>query len=167
SFAPRLGVAWRPFGGTKTVIRAGFGSFYNYQIVGNGITPLSRNSPFRQRQTATYAATTRPSLADSFSGIPSVVPPGIDENFKTAYINQWSLGVQRELAESLVLDVSYLGSHGHKLPVGVDFNQALPGLGGAATLARRRPFQGFGSITGGVFPSLPHAHIHTPPAPPP
>src|SRR5262249_12117295 len=51
NFAPRLGVAWRPFGGTKTVIRAGFGSFYNYQIVGNGITPLSRNSPFRQRQT--------------------------------------------------------------------------------------------------------------------
>jgi len=160
NFAPRLGLAWRPFGGTKTVIRAGFGSFYNYQIVGNGITPLSRNSPFRQRQTANYAATTRPSLADPFSGFPSVVPPGIDENFKTAYINQWSFGVQRELAESLVLDVSYLGSQGHKLPVGVDINQALPGLGGAATLASRRPFKGFGSITGGFISSLGNSNFN-------
>lgn len=52
NFAPRIGIAWRPFGGTRTVIRAGFGTFYNLQILGNGITPLSRNSPFRQRQTA-------------------------------------------------------------------------------------------------------------------
>jgi len=46
NFAPRIGLAWRPFGGTRTVVRAGFGTFYNHQIVGNGLTPLSRNSPF-------------------------------------------------------------------------------------------------------------------------
>jgi hypothetical protein len=60
----------------------------------------------------TLNQTSSPSdLADIFSGNPSVVPPpGIDENFKTAYINQWSFGVQRELDESLVLDVSYVGT---------------------------------------------------------
>jgi len=160
NFAPRVGVAYRPFGDAKTVIRAGFGAFYNLQIVGNGITPLSRNSPFRNRQTAgPFLATTRPlpNIADIFAGNPSVVPPGIDPNFKTAYINQWSLGVQRELAQNLVLDVSYLGSSGHKLPLGININQSPPGLG---SVASRRPYQGFGSITGGYILSGGNSNYH-------
>lgn len=153
NLAPRLGLAWRPWGGTKTVLRAGFGTFYNYQIVGNGITPLSRNSPFRQRQTAgPYLASARPlpDLADIFSGNPSVVPPGIDEHFKTAYVNQWSFGIQRELAKNLVLDVSYLGSQSHKLPLGVNINQPLPGT---TPISTRRPYPSFGDITGGFIES--------------
>jgi hypothetical protein len=171
NFAPRIGLAYRPFSDTKTVIRAGFGSFYNYQIVGNGITPLSRNSPFRQRQTSgPFAATVRPlpDVSDAFSGAPSVVPPGIEENFKTAYINQWSLGVQREVAQNLVLDISYLGSVGHKLPLGVNINQALPpsaqcvGAPSApgCSVNARRPFQGFGSITGGFIVSAGNSNYH-------
>jgi len=160
NFAPRIGLAWRPFGGTSTVIRAGFGTFYNYQIVGNGITPLSRNSPFRQRQTAgPFLATTRPApnLADAFAGRPSVVPPGIDENFRTAYINQWSFGIQREILRNLVLDVSYLGSQGHKLPIGVNINQAVPGPG---SVASRRPFPAFGNITGGFISSIGNSNFN-------
>ncbi|MGH9833447.1 MAG: TonB-dependent receptor domain-containing protein, partial [Blastocatellia bacterium] len=160
NFAPRLGLAYRPFNDTKTVIRAGFGTFYNLQIVGNGITPLSRTSPFRQRQTSgPFAATVRPlpNVADAFSGNPAVVPPGIDPNFKTAYINQWSLGVQRELAENLVLDVSYLGSTGHKLPIQWNINQAFPGPG---SVASRRPYQGFGNITGGYVSSIGNSNYH-------
>jgi hypothetical protein len=160
NFAPRLGIAYRPFGDTKTVIRAGFGSFYNLQIVGNGITPLSRNSPFRNRQTAgPFLATTRPlpTIADIFAGNPSIVPPGIDPNFKTAYINQWSLGVQRELAQNLVFDLSYLGSSGHKLPLGININQSPPGAG---SVASRRPFQGYGNITGGYISSAGNSNYH-------
>ncbi len=160
NFAPRLGLAYRPFGDTRTVIRAGFGTFYNLQIVGNGITPLSRNSPFRNRQTAGPFQGTRrplPDIVDLFAGNPSVVPPGIDPNFKTAYINQWSLGVQRELAQNLVLDVSYLGSSGHKLPLGININQSPPGLG---SVASRRPYQGFGSITGGYILSGGNSNYH-------
>ncbi len=158
NFAPRVGLAWRPFGGTGTVIRAGLGTFYNYQIVGNGITPLSRNSPFRLRQTAgPFPNTARPNLADVFAGTPSVVPPGIQEDFKTAYINQWSFGIQRELAANLVLDVSYLGSQGHKLPIPWNINQALPGPG---SVASRRPFQGFGAITGGFVSSIGNSNFN-------
>ena len=160
NFAPRIGIAYRPFNNTKTVIRTGFGTFYNYQIVGNGITPLSRNSPFRQRQTAgPFPAARRPlpDIADMFAGNPTVVPPGIDENFRTAYINQWSLGIQRELADNLVLDVSYLGSSGHKLPLGVNINQAFPGAG---TVDSRRPFQGFSNITGGFIISAGNSIYH-------
>ncbi|PYS20100.1 MAG: hypothetical protein DMG11_30560, partial [Acidobacteria bacterium] len=158
NFAPRIGLAWRPFGGTSTVVRAGFGTFYNHQIVGNGLTPLSRNSPFRLRQTSgPFQATDRPDLANAFSGIPSVVAPGIDPNFKTAYVNQWSFGIQRELASNLILDVSYLGSQGHKLPIPWNINQALPGPG---SVASRRPFPGYGNITGGYIASIGNSNFN-------
>ncbi len=158
NFAPRIGLAWRPFGGTSTVVRAGFGTFYNHQIVGNGLTPLSRNSPFRLRQTSgPFQATDRPDLVNAFSGIPSVVAPGIDPNFKTAYVNQWSFGVQRELASNLILDVSYLGSQGHKLPIPWNINQALPGPG---SVASRRPFPGYGNITGGYIASIGNSNFN-------
>jgi len=159
NFSPRIGVAWRPFGGTGTVLRAGFGVFYNYQIVGNGITPLSRNSPFRNRQTGgPYAATERPSLVNAFAGTPAVVPPGIQGDFKTAYVSQWSFGVQRELAANFVLDVSYLGSEGHKLPVQWNINQSIPGPG---TVASRRPYRGYGNITGGFVSSIGNSNFHS------
>ncbi|MBI1791752.1 MAG: TonB-dependent receptor [Acidobacteria bacterium] len=159
NFAPRFGLAWRPFGGAGTVLRAGYGLFYNYQIVGNGITPLSRNSPFRMRQTAgPFAATERPNLTNAFAvGLPSVVPPGIQEDFKTAYLNQWSSGVQREVARNLVVDVSYLGSQGHKLPIQWNINQALPGAG---SVASRRPYPGYGNITGGFVSSIGNSSFH-------
>jgi hypothetical protein len=171
NFGPRIGLAYRPFGDTKTVVRAGFGSFYNLQIVGNGITPLSRNSPFRQRQTAgPFAATLRPlpNIADLFTGNPAVVPPGIDPKFRTAYLNQWSLGIQRELAENLVFDISYLGSGGHKLPLPVNINQSFlpsaqcittPAATGCSVNARR-PYLGFGAITGGYVSSAGNSNYH-------
>jgi hypothetical protein len=83
-------------------------------------------------------------------------------------INQWSLGAQRELAQNLVLDVSYLGSSGHKLPLGVNINQALPpsaqcvatpSVPGCSVNARR-PFPGFGSITGGFIESAGNSNYH-------
>src|SRR5205807_847811 len=158
NFGPRLGLAWRPFGGTSTVVRAGFGTFYNHQIVGNGLTPLSRNSPFRLRQTSgPFQPTDRPNLAQAFSGIPSVVAPGINPDFRTAYIDQWSFGIQRVIQANLVLDVSYLGSEGHKLPIGWNINQALPGPG---SVASRRPYPGYGNITGGYISSIGNSNFH-------
>jgi len=158
NFGPRLGLAWRPFGGTSTVVRAGFGTFYNHQIVGNGLTGLSRNSPFRLRQTSgPFQATDRPDLANPFSGTPQVITPGIDPNFRTAYVNQWSFGVQREVASNVVLDVSYLGSQGHKLPIAWNINQAFPGPG---SVNSRRPFPAFGNITGGYISSIGNSNFN-------
>lgn len=158
NFAPRAGLAWRPFGGTSTVVRAGFGTFYNHQIVGNGVTPLSRNSPFRQRQTSgPFQATDRPGLTNAFvTGIPSVVAPGIQENFRTAYVNQWSFNIQKEI-RGTVIDLGYLGSEGHKLPVGWNINQAFPGSG---SVASRRPFPAFANLVGGFISSIGNSNFH-------
>ncbi len=158
--SPRIGLAWRPFGKTSTVLRAGFGSFYNMQSAGNGITPLSRSSPFREAQIAgPFSAPAVPDLANMFTATSSTpVAPGIQEDIKTGYINQWSFGVQRELARNLVMDVSYLGSQGHKLPTGWNLNQALPGAG---TVNSRRPYPGWGGISGGFGSSIGNSNFNS------
>ncbi len=46
-------------------------------------------------------------------------------DFRTPYIQQYSLGVQSELANNWMLDLSYVGSTGRKLYRLVDQNQAL------------------------------------------
>jgi hypothetical protein len=128
NWAPRVGFAWKPWGSQSWVVRAGYGIYYNLQIVGNGITGLNRGLPFRLRQrfdnTTAFNATTTFGLTNSFSGTTKALsPPGIDPNFRTAYVQQWSLGVQRELFKDVALDVSYLGSAGSKLPRFVNWNQ--------------------------------------------
>lgn len=161
NFGPRLGIAWRPFGGTKTVIRSGFGTFYNHQIVGNGITPLNRNSPYRNSTTAgPFSASTvpLPNLANAFAANPTPVPPGIQKDFQEAYTNEWSFGVQRELATNLLVEASYVGNESHQLPVAWNINQALPGPG---SVNSRRPYLGWGSITGGFISSIGNANFNS------
>jgi len=161
NFGPRLGIAWRPFGGTKSVIRSGFGTFYNHQIVGNGITPLNRNSPYRDSTTAgPYSSSTvpLPNLANAFAGNPTPIPPGIQKDFVGAYTNEWSFSVQRELADNLLLEVSYVGNESHKLPTSWNINQAIPGPGAVNS---RRPYAGWGSITGGFISSIGNSNYHS------
>ncbi len=152
NFAPRIGLAWRPANSGKTVIRAGFGMFYDIQMVGNGITPLSRSTPFREAQQAgPFSPPFITNLRDMFNLTTSTpVVPGIQRDIRTAYIQQYSFGVQRELLRNVVLDVTYMGSGGHKLPVGLNINQAIPGAG---TVNSRRPYPGWGGISGGFITS--------------
>ncbi|HWB96982.1 MAG TPA: TonB-dependent receptor, partial [Bryobacteraceae bacterium] len=44
-FAPRIGLAWRPFGGTNTVIRSGFGIFYNVNMINMWVPALATAPP--------------------------------------------------------------------------------------------------------------------------
>ena len=71
-------------------------------------------------------ANTSVGCGDGFTG--TAAPPcsivGMDRNFRTPYVESWSLGIQRAITNSLSLDVEYVGNHGVKLIGFTDINQA-------------------------------------------
>ncbi len=146
NWAPRLGLAYRLT--DKTVVRAGAGIYYNPNQT-NSFTFLTTNPPFSPVVTYTGAATT-PSLS-LLAPIPAgtTVNPAIpniitdNPNLPSATMNQWSLGIDRELWSGSGLQVQYLGSHSYHLDRSYYNNAPQPGPG---PVASRRPNPLFGQI---------------------
>ncbi len=155
-FAPRLGFAYRPGSDDKTVIRGGFGRFYDsaegreidgaadiYPYVSRGIysQSVSQTTPFKttndlfpsfaSQGLATPAANTF--LAVSMSPQP-----------RNPYVDQWSLGVQRQLTKNTVAELNYVGSKGNNLLMRINIAQALEYTPSNPTVAGRKPFPNFG-----------------------
>jgi hypothetical protein len=156
NIAPRIGLAFQPFGDQKTIIRAGYGIFYDQVVAGNGISQMWRGIPFRVRQTFqnpnNSSGYPKPSPVaiwnNPFPSGPTAAggftPNGINADYRTAQYQQWSLTVDRELQRDLSLEVSYLGSKGTHLQESYNLNQPTPGPG---AIQARRPYPQWGSIT--------------------
>lgn len=140
NFGPSVGFAWTPsfksgplgflFGDGKTVWRGGFqisyDTFFN-NLLSNiaADTPNSIATTFNApggeiRGTSGFSsrlpATARPvAITDQQTAV-------LDPNIRSPYTERWSLGFQRELPSRLLLDISYVGTAGHKLFTSSDIN---------------------------------------------
>jgi hypothetical protein len=139
-FGPALGLAWSPvfrpgwlqklFGENKTVWRSGYQISYDplfTQALAVGLAPSTPNSirtiipaPGTGRGSPNWfaqlpVAPAAPRLIDSQVG-------ALEEDFRNAYTERWSLGFQRQLSNKLVLDGSYVGSESHRLATWADLN---------------------------------------------
>ncbi len=145
-FAPRLGIAFRLT--DKTVFRGGYGIYYNPNQT-NSFTFLNTNPPFSPVLTYTSLPTTpQLSLTNPIpSGIAGAAPAAnvITDNWNlpTAYMNQWSFGIERQLWRNSGLELQYLGSHAVHLDRNYFNNTPLPGPG---LINPRRPNQAFAQI---------------------
>jgi hypothetical protein len=152
NFGPRLGLAYRPFGNTKTVIRSGFGVFHNFLPVFIG--PRQRgfnNPPFLLGESFEAAAGNVPSitLANPFPGNGAISPnptiTAVDRNIKNAESYQWNFTIDRELAANLGLRVSYVGNHSTHLPwYNYSLNFSRDQIPGA--IQPNRPYQPWADI---------------------
>jgi hypothetical protein len=134
NFAPRFGFAWQPYKNPHTVVKGGFGTSYNPPAFINAFLGENEQQPFRNPQTFTASAySVNPaqslsiSLANAFPAAlagTSSTASGVDRNYRLAYINGWTLGVQQALTKSMLLDITYYGSKGTKLPMQYQANQA-------------------------------------------
>jgi len=137
NFAPRLGFAYSA--PKQFIVRGGYGIFYSYPPMAVRIGTPSFSIPFFSQITATNSTTapvqtktilTTPAVA-AFAGQP------FSTDYRAGRTQEWSFGIQHQLAASNVLEINYLGSHGddlysQKLP-----NQAVPGAG---SVNSRKPF---------------------------
>jgi Carboxypeptidase regulatory-like domain/TonB-dependent Receptor Plug Domain len=161
NFSPRLGIAWSPdfengfgkslFGGVgKTSIRAGYGFYYDQVLVGIFEQNAFVNPPFNNRATFTGTAVTLATPGGGALGalpIRSLIASAAD--FKTPEVQQWSLGIQREVFRRGVVDLSYVGTKGDHLIRQLNINLPDPADAnrvGAGNRNTVRPFLGYGTI---------------------
>jgi hypothetical protein len=149
NFAPRLGLAYNM--NSKTVIRAGFGTYYDMVDEGNTVFDRARTLAGGLQQLNSYPIATT-SLSNPFLGsvtssnitlVQPLILSGGPPDQRTTYVNQWTAGVQRSLASNIVLELSYVGSQSHKLRREDSINVPIPGPGSASN---NRPFPQFGFI---------------------
>ncbi len=131
-FQPRVGLAYKPFSGKNTVVRAGYGIYGNlvysglarlqmsggpysgsvtyFNSIANGTPLLSFPSPFlASGQTATQNVS------------------GVNPNFKVPYTQQWQFSIEQQVGP-LGLRVSYLGSKSDQLGYLRNLNQPVASL---------------------------------------
>jgi hypothetical protein len=142
---PRIGLAWKPFGNSKTAVRAGFAIFHDSSW-NQGAQGLWENPPYFAEtdnfggpcpfHNATSANplncgvernflpgfTAQPNPA-SFTG--TIQSQNL--NFKQGVVQQFNLNVEHELPGNIVLTSGYAGSRSHHILVdGLNLNISSP-----------------------------------------
>jgi hypothetical protein len=157
NFDPRVGVAYRPFGDNKTVIRAGFGIFT--------VTSLGQLQNNNESNPQAAVHTYQNSIGSN--GVPLIQFPqtmaasqfgqlgggtleqATDPHYRDSQSAQWNVTVERELTSNTALRVSYVGMNSYRMNVTVNLNQiapsALPYVP-SPFVDPRAPFQNWGVI---------------------
>lgn len=163
-FAPRVGFALSLTDDSRTVLRGGYGIYYD-AIVHTLASTLNR-----QNESGAFNFNSRaPRVPGRLGGMlePSqlfgapINPVAYDENLRTPYAQHFNLTLQREVGNSMVMSLGYVGSKGTKLVTLRDINQAIyiPGTDSLgrplstadpANIISRRPSQLFHLTPGTV-----------------
>jgi len=149
NFAPRLGIAYQL--SNKTVIRTGYGMFYNSTFV-QELQDLRKFWPFTIQQVFTPNTGVRPDLSitdagPSFSNTAAIGGWPQNPDNRTPYSQQWNFSIQQQIMSDMSFDIAYVGSSNKKQAGYTAINAARPGPG---AVNPRRLVPTFSDLDGGA-----------------
>jgi len=158
TIGPRVGFAYDLTGNGKTVVRGGFGMFYE-RIQGNDVYNGGPNPPFSFDPSVSLVYFSDPSISvlnGAAAAVP-IFPGGFSQALAKEYLpptsQQWSFGIQRQIASRAVLSVGYVGNGNYHQSINRTINSPLPSdprredvRAGTIGVNSIRPYLGFSGI---------------------
>ncbi len=131
NLAPRVGLAWTIGDEGNTVLRAGYGIYYDTSPLAPG-EALYFNRPFFDFNLFFPLPGLPLTVADPFPAFfPFALPDSaqaVQRDLRTPYMQHWNLNVQQQFGRNMVFEVGYVGSKGTKLLSARDINQPQPSV---------------------------------------
>lgn len=136
NFQPRVGLAYRPFGNNKTVLRAGFGIFtmtslgqlsFDTTNINVGIVQTTANQLPNGQPAFRFPAVGAPVIPSLVAGTGDFYQ-NVDLGFRDPQSAQWNVTLERDLTADLSLRVSYVGMNSYRMGQTVDLNQQYPSV---------------------------------------
>ena len=148
SFSPRLGFAYQP-GQTNTVIRGGFGMFYEapymvpflnlrgtvnggpFGVQDNpgGVNPVASANPLPGVSVWSPGQLIFTPLAEAIAGAGVINLFAVNYNFRPAYTYSFNLNIQQSFGPNVITQIGYVGTASRHLLDVRDINQAALGSG--------------------------------------
>ena len=128
NLAPRFGFALDVFGNGKTSLRGGYGWAFDDAEVSYYETTVFNNPPAVATYSVSEAAFDSPTggALTAVSTTPGRIQ-AVPVNYKTPYVQQFSLDLQQQITPSMFFDLGYFGDHGTHLLGALEINQPVPG----------------------------------------
>jgi hypothetical protein len=128
NFAPRFGFALDVFGDGRTALRGGYGLGFDDAEVSYYETTVFNNPPAVATYSVSEASIDSPTggALTALSTTPGRIQ-AVPTDYKTPYVQQYSLDLQQQFTPSLFFDLGFFGDHGTHLLGALEINQPVPG----------------------------------------